>query len=283
MKKDRKTVNSLFPPVSSLFSKMDYDFQIVDKAKLDLIFLLSEGERYVSSIVDYYVHDDEISSNDMTSLAELTLAYYKEKWDRLVSIYSIEYDPIHNFSDTIHESIDDNEATTTENTGTRVNTGTQKNEGSIDNTGTQSTTGSRTNTGTQDNSGSESSTDNDLIYGLNSSTGVGANDLLGQRTTSSTREDDLHEATTGQRTDNLSEERSFTRTDNLTRTDDLKEEVGREYGRVRDMTRTGNIGNITTQKMLNEEIELWKWNFVWQVIEDVKDFLCLPLYRNEVI
>lgn len=40
----------------------------------------------------------------------------------------------------------------------------------------------------------------------------------------------------------------------------------------------GNIGNLTSQKMLNEEIELWKWNYIQTVLEDARDFLTLPVY-----
>ena len=40
----------------------------------------------------------------------------------------------------------------------------------------------------------------------------------------------------------------------------------------------GNIGNLTSQKMLNEEIELWKWNYIQTVLEDARDFLTLPTY-----
>lgn len=51
-----------------------------------------------------------------------------------------------------------------------------------------------------------------------------------------------------------------------------------ERTRVRDFTHLGNIGNHTTQQLLTEEIELWRWNFIQQVFNDVKDFLTLPLY-----
>jgi hypothetical protein len=42
----------------------------------------------------------------------------------------------------------------------------------------------------------------------------------------------------------------------------------------------GNIGNLTSQKQLLEEIELWKWNYVNTVLNDVKDFLCVDTYLN---
>lgn len=270
-RKERKRVNELFTPLNSLFSKMDYDFQIISKDKLDLIFILSEGDRYVNSIVDYYVTDDEISEAKMIALAALTLDYYKERWDRLIAVYEIEYDPIHNFSDELHEQIADEE-----NTGT-TNTGTQLTEGTRENTGTQKIEEIIVNSGTQENEGQQDGTDNDLIYGLNSSQGVGANDQIRTATSSNTRTDNLREEDNTTRTDNLKREDSTTRTDNLS------EDVDRDYSRDRSVSRIGNIGNITTQQMLTEEIALWKWNFVWEVIDDVKNFLTLRLYKSPLI
>ena len=40
----------------------------------------------------------------------------------------------------------------------------------------------------------------------------------------------------------------------------------------------GNIGNLTSQKQILEEIELWKWNYVEQILDDAKEFLTLPIY-----
>ena len=48
--------------------------------------------------------------------------------------------------------------------------------------------------------------------------------------------------------------------------------------RNREFTHLGNIGNQTTQQLLTEEIELWRWNFIQEVLNDVKDFLTLPVY-----
>lgn len=40
----------------------------------------------------------------------------------------------------------------------------------------------------------------------------------------------------------------------------------------------GNIGNLTSQKMINEEIELWKWSYVQTILEDAREFLTLNIY-----
>lgn len=48
--------------------------------------------------------------------------------------------------------------------------------------------------------------------------------------------------------------------------------------RERSGRHTGNIGNLTSQKQLNEEIALWKWNFIEELLSDATDFLTLQVY-----
>ena len=48
--------------------------------------------------------------------------------------------------------------------------------------------------------------------------------------------------------------------------------------RERSGRHTGNIGNLTSQKQILEEIELWQWNYVEQILDDAKEFLSLPVY-----
>lgn len=51
--------------------------------------------------------------------------------------------------------------------------------------------------------------------------------------------------------------------------------------RSREYTKTGNIGNISTQKLLKEEIDLWKYNFICEIMRDVANFISLPIYEQE--
>lgn len=51
--------------------------------------------------------------------------------------------------------------------------------------------------------------------------------------------------------------------------------------RTREYTKTGNIGNISTQKLLKEEIDLWKYNFICEIMRDVANFISLPIYEQE--
>lgn len=127
-------------------------------------------------------------------------------------------------------------------TDTVQNTGTQQNSEQTTNTGTQSNSGQKTNTGTQEDSGTETGT----VTVANSGT----------------RTDVGSQATTGTNTRETDESRSSSETGH-------RERSGRHFG---------NIGNLTSQKMIKEEIELWKWNYVQTILEDARDFLTLSVY-----
>lgn len=46
----------------------------------------------------------------------------------------------------------------------------------------------------------------------------------------------------------------------------------------RTLTRSGNIGVTTTQQMMQQEIELWKWIFYRSVFNDIDSVLTLKIY-----
>ena len=50
--------------------------------------------------------------------------------------------------------------------------------------------------------------------------------------------------------------------------------------RNREYTKEGNIGNISTQKLMNEEIDLWRYNFLLEMMRDVANFVSLPIYEQ---
>ncbi len=51
--------------------------------------------------------------------------------------------------------------------------------------------------------------------------------------------------------------------------------------RVRSGKHTGNIGNLTSQKQIAEEISLWAWNYMNTILDDVKEVLTLPVYLTQ--
>jgi hypothetical protein len=78
------------------------------------------------------------------------------------------------------------------------------------------------------------------------------------------RENNLKSTTSG--------EDSITGGDSSTQTSkNEKDRIGRHFG---------NIGNLTSQKMILEEINLWKWNYMQEILNDVKEFCTLPVYLH---
>ena len=71
---------------------------------------------------------------------------------------------------------------------------------------------------------------------------------------------------------------SDTTTGSVTREMDGTETTQSSDNRDRSGSHSGNIGNLTSQKMLNEEIELWKWNYVRSILDDAIKFLTLDVY-----
>lgn len=52
----------------------------------------------------------------------------------------------------------------------------------------------------------------------------------------------------------------------------------KKVGEVEELTRKGNIGVTTTQRLLEEERRLWLWNFFDQIYKDIDSVLSLPIY-----
>lgn len=139
---------------------------------------------------------------------------------------------------------------------TKANTGTQQNVTD----GTVALTGSEQKTRSDTESGTDVLT---ITGGLTESTSGSKESTIVGGLTHTTQDDQVTQGTK--------------RTTGTEATDKSSERT-----RGRDFTHLGNIGNLTTQQLLKEEIELWRWNFIEQVLSDVKDFLTIPMYVQEV-
>ena len=147
-------------------------------------------------------------------------------------------------SDTSSETVDRD----TTNTGTSANV--------------QSGSDSKVNSGTQTNQGTDSGTVTTANTGTERT--LTDDDLDRTTTNTGTRSDerDIVHGGTDSRTTSGSQERSLT---------SQKDRSGRHFG---------NIGNLTSQKQILEEINLWRWNYMQEILNDVKEFCTLPVYLN---
>lgn len=149
-------------------------------------------------------------------------------------------------------------------TASSSNSGSDTKDRTTTNTGTQATTegGSDTkaNTGTQSSNGTDTGTVTTANTGTTANAQTGTVGLSGTNT--GTQDTD----------------QTITLSGVDTTRDTGSTQENETTGRDRSGRHFGNIGNITTQKQLREEIELWKWNYVATILNDVKEFCCLPVY-----
>ena len=260
-------VMDIFPMTNGIFSKIDYDFGDMTNAYIDTLFITDFGLKRVAPLVSTILgQDTELSSEKLTLLGDMMLKYYKNKWDRSKAILEADYDPLHNYLDEYQEHRD--EVKDEENLRTRNLSTSDTSTNSSSNTRTDNLSESRS--GTDNSTTTESGANN--RYGLNSVDPAGvttdSNSVTVQDTTSNSR------TNTGTQTNAGSE--NLSRTIGETGTESKALDANNDYDI--EGYHKGNIGNISTQKLIKEELELWRWNFIQDVLHDARDFLTLPLY-----
>lgn len=265
-KKRIATIKEVTTPINSIFHEMDYDFELVSKEQLDLLFFTSYGERNVSPLFDYFItynYDTDsyiLTEENKKEISNMLLSFYKSNWERLKDVAKIKYDPIHNFSDELTETIKDvdDKSIITQDSSTDSGSGTKTRTDNLSSNETRNLSASQHDDTTYQ------------MQGFNSTSFQNKDkDSLTRSTTDSGT---VNIANSG--TQENKEERNFTsERDSSETTTDM-------YNRDRTVSRIGNIGNITTQKMLHEEIELWKWNFIEQILNDAKSMLTLAVYSS---
>ena len=125
-------IKKILPKTNGLFNHMNFTFMTgVSKNSLDLMFLANYGERNPSPIVEAVQteRDEPLTNEDLTALATVIVETYQNRWTKLSGIYSIEYDPIHNYldewEDTSSETVDGETSNTSSETHTYGKTTTE--------------------------------------------------------------------------------------------------------------------------------------------------------------
>ena len=299
-------IKDCLPPLNGLWEHINYDFPDifdVDPSQLDILFLSSWSMRTAAPLLLVLKTDNNrslLNDSELTNLAGIINGMYKHKWDKLMAVAVSEYDPIHNYYDSLSETIEYSEdvditkAGTGSHTDTRTDNLTETRNLTHSNTDTynktDATTDTRSNTETHNMSNSGSDSNNNNIYGFNSSTAVGdrtasgtnsnlesgtiTNVHSGGESTSQTGTIGSSSTDGGTLSNTGTQQNSGSNSNSETGSNDTVGERSRSY------TKTGNIGNISTQKLLNEEIELWKYNFICEMMRDVAGLISLPIYEH---
>lgn len=300
------TIKDCLPLVNGLWTHINYNFPDIfdiDASQLDILFLSSYSMRTPSPLI-HVIHDSTVqlplSSEELDTLAGIINGMYKHKWDKLMEVATAEYDPIHNFYDSFSETVNYSEDVDTSKSGSNSGNNTRTDnlsEGrNLTNSNTDTfnktdtTTDGRSITETHNMSNSGSNSNNDNVYGFNSSTAVGegnssgTNSNLESGTITTGHTGNLTVTQTGTIGSSGSEGGTISHTGTQ---QNVSSGTNSETGsndtvgeRTREYTKTGNIGNISTQKLLNEEIELWKYNFICEVMRDVAGTITLPIYSH---
>lgn len=252
-----------------------------DLTELDIDFMSKYGDRSPTKLVNLF----NIETGDRTKLSNYIYNKYYKQWIRLKNILEVEYNPIENYNRKEIETITGNDT----HKGTVTDDGTDilsYNGTSIDTTkydGSESDTTTYTGTENRHSTVDDKTTIDNNVYGYNSTTSTPhntqTNDLVGDRseTVSYTNRKDNNTTTFNERKDTVTS--TFDGRNDSNKKDNVET---RDLTNTRNENKTseisGNIGVTTSQQMIKSEIELWKWNFIDTVFENVANELTLDIY-----
>ena len=236
---------------------------------LDIAYLDGHsGERYCSNFINHRLNDsDVLSSDNRTLIANILWAMFGIQWTRLwATMKPVDYDPLTNYK--MEETVEGTESSTRTPDLTKGDTGTVQTTGQ--NKRTPNLT--RNGTGTVNDNGSSTNNNQNGIWGFNSSTSVPSDMSDGTATNENTTTRDLTETETGTDTTDRTNTDTYNRSYTETGTDTTAGTSSR------NITRTGNIGTNTFQNLIQQERNLWMYNFFEQVFKDVDSVLTIPIY-----
>ncbi len=235
---------------------------------LDIAYLDGHsGERFCSNIINRRLDDSSVlSSDNRTLISNILWAMFGIQWTRLWATMNPDYDPLNNYK--MQETAEGEESSTRTPDLTRGDTGTVQTTGQD----TRTPNLTRKGTGTVTDEGSGTNANKNGIWGFNSSESVPSDTSDGRVTNNNTTTHDLTDTETGtditDRTNTDTYNRSYTETG----TDTTSGKSSRK------LTRTGNIGTNTFQNLLQQERNIWMYDFFEQIFKDVDSVLTIPIY-----
>lgn len=264
-------VYSNYPTDGGVFSPMVSSpwADTMSGTNLDILYLDGHsGERYCSNFINHRLNDsDVLSSDNRTLIANILWAMFGIQWTRLWSTMKpVDYDLLTNYK--MEETLEGTESSTRTPDITKGDTGTVQTSGQDKRTPNLT----KANTGTVKNNGSATNTNQNGIWGFNSSTSVPSDMSDGTATNENTTTGNLSETETGTDTTDHTNTDTYNRSYTETGTDTTAGTSSRK------LTRTGNIGTNTFQNLLQQERNIWMYDFFEQVFKDVDSVLTIPIY-----
>ena len=209
------------------------------------------AERLPSPVVERYAKMNEtekLTVEQIELLVGIIDGMFSKNWNRLWAINVVEYNPIENYSMTEEDEPDI----------TKTHSGSTTHSVSDDFKQNEKVT-------LESDVLVSGNTESDgYTYGFNNATPV----------PSDAGDSETNQRTTADPEHNITEKE----TTQVGTTEDADDYTDTETG-TRTITRTGNIGVITSQQMAQSEIELWKWKFYESIMRDVDSLLTLSIYE----
>ena len=273
----------------------------IPAAQLDMLFFYRHGLRPISSFTRSYIADDgTISAQRLPEIASHLYNINANNWSRLWAAYTAEYNPVHNYDMTEIETLEQDDTFGKTETRTLDTEDEYSPRSVITESDTFGHATTRTLDTAEDNTRTldtehiktpRSSVETDgSFYGFNSATDVPTGKSVvtgvgGEDTDADTGTITDEKTDTGTITDEESGTNTHTTTgtsgsDTTTHTGtDTLEHGGTDTRESeRTLTRSGNIGVTTSAQMIQQEIELWVWNYFDSVFADVCKYLAIPIY-----
>lgn len=216
-----------------------------------LYFGWYSGSKGASSIVSIF------STNgiaDATTLARMLFNMYGTAWTNLWNVLQEKYDPLQTYKLTEEVQRDENRSSDYTRDDTTSGSYSDESKSNSEDKGGGTVTVTTTGSGTASQ------------YGFNSSDAVPVSSDTSAGT--NTTENDTTDTIEATGSDSGSTNGTLNRKDNGTET--IGESITRK--------RSGNTGQHTTQELLRQEFNLWKWNFYRQIFEDVDKVLTLSIF-----
>ena len=264
-------VYSNYPTDGGVFSPMSNApwVDTMSGTNLDILYLDGHsGERYCSNFINHRLNDsDVLSSDNRTLIANILWAMFGIQWTRLwATMKPVDYDPLTNYK--MEETVEGTESSTRTPDLTKGDTGTVQTTGQDKRTPNLTRNG----TGTVNDEGSGTNKNQNGIWGFNSSESVPSDMSDGRVTNNNTTTRNLTDTETGTDTTDHTNTDTYNRSYTETGTDTTAGKSSRK------LTRTGNIGTNTFQNLLQQERNIWMYDFFEQVFKDVDSVLTIPIY-----
>ena len=262
-----KKISDYISPSTGIVANMNFEFELVTKEQLDTLFFLNYSDRNPAPVITKLLSENP-TTDEIQKLSAMILSMYERKWIRLKNIANLEYDPIHNYLDELTETVtDEGTNNVTEDLSTTNNS---TNTESRDNTRTDNLSTSATKTGTS----TRNTNTDDGIYGFNSTNASDSD-------TTTTIETD-NDSITNSASNTGTQKNVISGSEVLEGSKSSSNVINTSTGNTKNRTYThkGNIGNLTSQQLMNQEVDFWKWNYVQNILDDLKDFLTIPIYLS---